>query len=171
MVFRGWGGWKKERPGDGRGMDLAQFLDIIYGHDEDTNDVTSNYHVLMRMMMILMMRMILLMRMILTMRMILMMKGNRVRRISGGQLGQLGGLQLVPQLKPRNGDLIFSRSSSSLLILSSSLLKFEHCDLIFIFVDHLCYNLNLNTAGADGDDGFGDGRLSQPRSKSSPCSL
>ena len=94
-------------------MDLAQFLDIIYGHDEDTNDVTSNYHVLMRMMMILMMRMILLMRMILTMRMILMMKGNRVRRISGGQLGQLGGLQLVPQLKPRNGDLIFSRSSSS----------------------------------------------------------
>ena len=148
MVFRGWGGWKKERPGDGRGMDLAQFLDIIYGHDEDTNDVTSNYHVLMRMMMILMMRMILLMRMILTMRMILMMKGNRVRRISGGQLGQLGGLQLVPQLKPRNGDLIFSRSSSSLLIIwwfviiddkliierwsylhprSSSLLQFEHC--------------------------------------------
>ena len=78
----------------GGGMDLAQFLDIIYGHDEDTNDVTSNYHVLM-------------------MRMILMMKGDWVRRISGGQLGQLGGLQLVSQLKPRNGDLIFSRSSSS----------------------------------------------------------
>ena len=50
---------------------------------------------------------------IIMMRMILMMKGDWVRRISGGQLGQLGGLQLVPQLKPRNGDLIFSRSSSS----------------------------------------------------------
>ena len=54
---------------------------------------------------------------IIMMRMILMMKGDWVRRISGGQLGQLGGLQLVPQLKPRNGDLIFSRSSSSLLII------------------------------------------------------
>ena len=66
------------------------------------------------------MRIIVMMRMILMMRMMLMMKGDWVRRISGGQLGQLGGLQLVSELKPRNGNLIFNRSSSSLVISSSS---------------------------------------------------
>ena len=149
-------------------MNLAKYFDNISDHDEDTNDVTSNYHVLM-------------------MRMILMMKGDWVRRISGGQLGQLGGLELVPQLQPRNGDLIFSISSSLLQFVTIIIIFVDHLcynsDLIFIFFDHLCYNsdlifiifdhlcYSLNTAGADGDDGSGDGCLSQQRSKSSPSSL
>ena len=67
---------------------------------------------------------------ILMMRMILMLKGDWVRRISGGQLGQLGGLQLVPQLQPRNGDLVF--------------IFVDHLCLFFIFVDHLCNNSYLH---------------------------
>ena len=76
--------------------------------------------------------------------------GDRVRRVPRGKFGQLGRFKLVPQLHSWNGDFIIT--------------IFVIIVIIIILILIIIIIITTITTGAKGDNGFGDGGLSQQES-------